>query len=130
MAELRSNVWVGGNWYGPSYPDAGDPPEGSVDRRAFEGDETPSVDDLTAVSEPSAPLIEPPAEYVVDPQARTASAEAGGPASGPSPPPKAGSGGSRQRWVEYATARDVTVTPDATRDEIIAACEAAGVRTE
>lgn len=28
--ELTSNVFVNGKWYGPAYPDAGDPPAGAV----------------------------------------------------------------------------------------------------
>ena len=31
---LESNVFVDGKWYGPSYPDAGDPPSG-VNEKAF-----------------------------------------------------------------------------------------------
>lgn len=46
------------------------------------------------------------------------------------PPPKAGPGSSRARWVEYAAAYGIAVTDDETRDEIIAACEAAGVPTD
>jgi hypothetical protein len=46
------------------------------------------------------------------------------------PPPKAGPGSSRARWVEYAAANGIAVTDDETRDEIIAACEAAGVPTD
>lgn len=28
--ELTSNVFVNGRWFGPDYPDAGDPPAGAV----------------------------------------------------------------------------------------------------
>jgi len=34
MATLNSNVEHQGVWYGPAYPDAGDPPEGAVPNTA------------------------------------------------------------------------------------------------
>lgn len=46
------------------------------------------------------------------------------------PPSKAGAGSSRARWADYATAAGVTATEDMSRDDIIDACTAAGVRTE
>lgn len=46
------------------------------------------------------------------------------------PPPKAGQGASRARWAEYAAANDVHVESDAKREDIIAACEAAGVAVD
>lgn len=46
------------------------------------------------------------------------------------PPPKAGKGSSKEAWVEYATAHGVELDPEATRDAIIAALEAAGIPTE
>lgn len=46
------------------------------------------------------------------------------------PPPKAGRGSGTEAWATYATANDVIVEDDAGRDDIIAACEAAGVPTE
>lgn len=45
------------------------------------------------------------------------------------PPPRAGAGSSKDKWVAYAEANGVTVDEDATRDDIIAAVEAAGVPT-
>lgn len=45
-------------------------------------------------------------------------------------PPRAGKGSSREAWAEYAAAVKVDVDDDATRDDIIAAVEAAGVPTE
>lgn len=46
------------------------------------------------------------------------------------PPPKAGRGSSAEAWAAYAATHDVAVAPDASRDDIVAACEAAGVPTE
>ena len=67
-----------------------------------------------------------------------------GPASGPAsgsdapdgepfvdpPPPQAGPGSGRSAWFNYADTHDVRVRDDTTRDDIIAACARAGVRTE
>lgn len=44
-------------------------------------------------------------------------------------PPKGGAGSSTEAWAAYAAGK-VEVGPDATRDDIIAALEAAGVPTE
>ena len=47
-----------------------------------------------------------------------------------SPPPQAGPGSGRSAWFNYADTHDVRVRDDTTRDDIIAACARAGVRTE
>lgn len=41
-------------------------------------------------------------------------------------PPRAGKGSGRDVWAEFAVVRGVEVDPGANRDDIIAACEAAG----
>jgi hypothetical protein len=46
------------------------------------------------------------------------------------PPPKAGKGSSVDAWSAFASAKGVDIEPDAKRDDIIAALEAAGVPTE
>lgn len=46
------------------------------------------------------------------------------------PPPKDGKGSGKAAWVEYAAASDVAVDKEATRDDIIAALDAAGIPTE
>lgn len=46
------------------------------------------------------------------------------------PPPKAGPGSSRSRWLSYADDHGVRMRDDAAKDDIIAACERAGVRIE
>jgi len=45
-------------------------------------------------------------------------------------PPKSGAGSSVSAWASYASTNDVSVKPDAKRDDVIAACEAAGVPTD
>lgn len=45
----------------------------------------------------------------------------------PSPPPRAGRGASLEAWQRYAIQADVAVEDGMTRDDIIAACELAGV---
>lgn len=46
------------------------------------------------------------------------------------PPPKAGRGSSEDAWRSYAAANDVDVSGAEGRDDIVAACEAAGVPVE
>ncbi|WP_280319873.1 hypothetical protein [Nocardia wallacei] len=43
------------------------------------------------------------------------------------PPPQGGTGATRQRWADYATSKGVEVDADWKREDIIAACEKAGV---
>lgn len=50
-----------------------------------------------------------------------------GAASSDGPPPRAGAGSGKDAWKDYAAANGVDVSDDATRDEIIAAVESAGV---
>lgn len=45
-------------------------------------------------------------------------------------PARAGRGSSKEAWAEYATKHEVTVPDGASRDDIIAACAAAGVPVE
>lgn len=82
------NVWVGGCWYGPSYPDAGD---------------LPSVPEVTPAS---------------------------GRGSSDGPPPKAGPGSSRSKWVDYAVGHGLVPGADQSRDDIIAALDKRGAPTE
>jgi hypothetical protein len=46
------------------------------------------------------------------------------------PPPKSGKGSGVQAWAEYAATNRVEVAEDATRDDVIAALDAAGIPTE
>jgi hypothetical protein len=45
-------------------------------------------------------------------------------------PPKGGAGSGKEAWADYAKANGVDVPDDATRDDIIAALDKAGVPTE
>lgn len=45
-------------------------------------------------------------------------------------PPKGGAGSGKDAWAAYAASRGVEVDEDATRDDIVAALESAGVPTE
>ena len=45
-------------------------------------------------------------------------------------PTRSGAGSGREAWVAYAEQSGVTFEDDATRDEIVAALDAAGVPTE
>ncbi|MEV6432577.1 hypothetical protein [Nocardia sp. NPDC051463] len=58
-----------------------------------------------------------------------ATVSGGGPDGGKSdgPPPQGGAGASRQKWADYATLKGVTVKESWKREDIIAACEKAGV---
>ena len=53
-----------------------------------------------------------------------------GSSSAEAPPARSGAGSGKDKWVAYAEANGVTVDDDATRDDVIAAVEAAGVPTE
>jgi len=46
------------------------------------------------------------------------------------PPPKGGAGSGAPAWREYAARNDVEVASDASRENVVAALDAAGVRTE
>lgn len=48
----------------------------------------------------------------------------------PVPPPKGGAGSGVAKWREYADATGVQVDDEASRDDVIAALDAAGVPTE
>lgn len=52
-----------------------------------------------------------------------------GPAAG-GVPPRSGKGSGADAWAAYAAANGVPVAPDATRDDVIAALDAAGIPTE
>ncbi|MEU4570837.1 hypothetical protein [Micromonospora sp. NPDC023956] len=54
----------------------------------------------------------------------------GGGRAGDGPPPKGGPGSDADAWREYAASKGVEVPAGAKRPAIIAALEAAGVRTE
>ena len=45
-------------------------------------------------------------------------------------PPRGGQGSGRDAWAAYAASKGVDVPAEASRDDIVAACEKAGVPTE
>lgn len=47
--------------------------------------------------------------------------------AGGGPPPRSGPGASRRLWADYAESNGVAVEADWRRDDIIAACERAGI---
>jgi len=123
---LESNVFVDGKWYGPSYPDAGAPPSG-VNEKAFGTTE----DDDGIMSPPQAREGLGYVDAPPDPGANEAPVDTGAdPTPAAQPPPQAGPGSGKSAWLDYAIAHNVRVRDDAPRDDIIAACQAAGVRTE
>jgi hypothetical protein len=98
------NVWVKGyGWFGPSYPEAGDPP---VAGAAEQDGDMPDLDEL----DPDDP------------------SRAAGP-DGPVPPPRSGKGSGQPAWLAYAREQGVDVDPDADRADIIAALDRADVPT-
>ncbi|WBB73241.1 hypothetical protein O7602_26735 [Micromonospora sp. WMMD1128] len=79
--------------------------------------------------------IEEPQEEAARLRARLAELEAqtvGGGEEPPrdGPPPKGGPGSGAPAWREYAASKQVEVPADASREIVVAALEAAGVRTE
>lgn len=114
--KLISNVLVEGVWYGPAYPDAGDPPEGSVTDVAYQDEsertDLPRTVENTVVTAPVPGPI------------TTSDGDA------PAIPPKTGTGSGREKWAEYAAANSVQHDENASKTDIITACERAGVPTE
>jgi hypothetical protein len=106
------NVWVGGlGWFGPSYPQNGDPPgwDPQAGRVVDPGEDGPDFDEL----DPDDPAHQAGSDPVDD-----------------DPPPRAGKGSGTTVWADYARRHGVDVPDDADRGEIIDALDAAGVRTE
>ena len=98
----QSNVWLGNlGWFGPSYPEAGDPPVAGFGPTGQDGD-MPDLDELAADS------------------------GRGGEPDSPAPPPRHGPGSGKSAWAAYARQIGVEVDPDATRDDIIDAVDRAG----
>lgn len=119
MAKLIENVLVGRRWYGPSYPDAGDPPKGKV-TNPMAWDDPPSYCDDPSID---------PYDDGDDDEADEDDDESDPAAAPNQPPPKAGPGSSDAAWTSYARSRGVQVTDDMNRKQVIDACTAAGVPT-
>jgi len=111
---LAANVWVLYPLYMVGAVEGdGVPPEVA----ALIGDHCwePSPDVPQAVDEVSPPSPEEPEEKDTE----------GSDTPGPVEPPRAGRGSSRDAWADHAATLEVTVTDDMTRDDIIAAVDAA-----
>ena len=84
--------------------------------------------DPAEVREPAAVPVKEPAP-VGPPRRDTEPVEepAPAPARGPDPPPRTGRGSGLQAWADFAAELGVTYPTSASRDDIIAACQAANV---
>lgn len=102
------NIWVRGQgWFGPSYPNNGDP-----DGWDPTAGDLPDLDEL----DPDDPSRQPGGE--------------GQGSDDPEPPPRSGTGSGAAAWRAYAQLMGVDVADNAKQGEVIAALEAADVRTE
>ncbi|MGW5556860.1 hypothetical protein ACWER9_06510 [Micromonospora sp. NPDC003944] len=98
------------------------------------------IDGVSARPGSVASAPEDPAAEVVRLQARinvlkaaipsSAAGEGADAAGRDGPPPKGGAGSGAPTWREYAAKKGVDVAEDASREDVIAALEAAGVPTE
>ncbi|MGV9540923.1 hypothetical protein ACWDSF_06320 [Nocardia beijingensis] len=77
------------------------------------------------VPEWAAKQITNPLAWGEEPERAEVTVGAGGATDGP--PPQGGPGASRQKWADYAATKGVEVQADWKREDIIAACEKAGV---
>ncbi|MGW1998147.1 hypothetical protein [Embleya sp. NPDC001921] len=88
-------------------------------------------DGKSQVFSPGDPMPEWAEEHVKNPKVwsddgKSPAVQAAGPAGdGPVEPPRSGPGSGKSAWAEYASARGVTVADDASREDIIAAVDAA-----
>lgn len=103
MSPPAKNVFIDGSWYGPSYPQAGDPP-GGLDSHLPGG----------AGDEPQSAAEQGPPQAPVGPVTL---------------PPQAGPGSGVEAWAAYAVSHGVEVKPDAKKAEVLASLKAAGVPT-
>jgi hypothetical protein len=112
MAKLNTTVHVDGVAYGPGKDIPAEVAAQITNPDVWDGD-------------PPTP-VETPAETPVE----TPAANDGKPAEDSSGiPPKGGAGSGKDAWLVYAEGK-VEVPEGATRDEIVAALEAAGIPTE
>lgn len=131
--ELVAVVVIGGDVYGPGYEN---PPPAKVAARITNPSAWGDADPVNAepASPPGGNTEEPPAEppaappVPVEPAPETEPAQ---PATTPAPalpvPPRSGPGSGINAWRAYANACKVAYPADAGREQIIEACEKAGV---
>lgn len=137
MPQLTSNVHVDGTWYGPDYPQNGEPPSGTVTNPAAFA--TPEeFDVLAAGNKPGGVDLRFRAddfgvESGEQPNLRADEFVNAGPTTvGVSAvdtiePPRKGAGSGREAWAAFAASRSVDVPDGASRDEIVAELEARGI---
>ena len=76
---------------------------------------------------PGAAVPEWARKRITNPNVWDSPAESAPAESAAGPPPQGGPGASRQVWADYATSKGVTVQDGWKRDDIIEACEKAGI---
>lgn len=94
-------------------------PDSAVPDWARQKITNPHVWDSTEIARPE------PVEFIVGAGGEGGRASAQKSPDGP--PPQGGTGATRQRWADYASSKGVEVESDWKREDIIAACELAGV---
>jgi hypothetical protein len=125
MARLAAYVHVAGQWYRP-----GDMPPPEVAARitnpkAWQGGVLPDLPDVKADAESAAD--DPSRDAAANPDKPIAPAEAADGRERVPAPPRSGRGSGLDAWQAFAVDHDVEFPDGASRDEIIAACERAGV---
>jgi hypothetical protein len=128
--ELKQVVVLGGAVYGPGYinPPPDDVAEAITNPIAW--GEEPESDDSPKDAEPvEVPVVAAPGDGdVTSPDTPDPAPAPSGPAKPTVPePPRSGAGSGITAWRAFADANDVTYPADASRDEIITACEKAKV---
>lgn len=128
---LESNVYVDGHgWFGPDYPEAGDPPPPGTPGR-FSNQAAKYVPDFGTHNiyvhghrwyGPDYPDAGEIPEIVLDDDDEYEHQ--------PEVPPRTGAAGSKAKWLEYAAAFGVSLPENVTRDDVIAELNRRGVPTE
>lgn len=124
MAKLRTYVHIDGRAYGP---------EDTVPAAVAAKISNPDVWDGPAPARAGSGIAAQPGAGGVLPvtlQEKSGSGAHPAADAGSDVPPKGGAGSGKDAWAAYAAKHDVKVADDATRDDIVAALDAAGVPTE
>jgi len=109
MAQLARNVHIGGVWYRPGDTVPDEVAARLTNPAVWAGGQRPVV---------AAPAADPDAGGSAPPPTEKSETQA---------PPRSGRGSGEKAWAQFAHARGVQVPEGAGRDDIIAACEQAGV---
>ncbi|MBQ1047860.1 hypothetical protein KBX50_05225 [Micromonospora sp. C51] len=132
---LASTVHVGGRSYGPDDEVPDDVARRVTNPKAWEGGKAPFTAEGGVVYGPGSQPVDrtnPQAtrEYAMTPDEVAAATDGDGDGDGAikvPAPPRAGKGSGADAWAAFAATQGVQVDEGASRDEIIAACEQAGV---